>query len=58
MFKLKRFRAMKDIRFKKWLRGDRPCMWEPTIDYLRAVRPNFIGMASGPDPNKKRQRIV
>ncbi|KAL7074409.1 hypothetical protein ACQ4LE_006767 [Meloidogyne hapla] len=47
--KVRRLRAMKDIRFKKWLRGDRPSMWEPTIEYIRAVKPNFAGMATGTD---------
>ncbi|CAK5090059.1 unnamed protein product [Meloidogyne enterolobii] len=51
--KFKRFRAMKDIRFKKWLRGDRPTMWEPTIEYIRAVKPNFAGMATGTDKKPK-----
>uniref|UniRef100_A0A915NX77 NADH dehydrogenase [ubiquinone] iron-sulfur protein 5 n=1 Tax=Meloidogyne floridensis TaxID=298350 RepID=A0A915NX77_9BILA len=51
--KFKRFRAMKDIRFKKWLRGDRPSMWEPTIEYIRAVKPNFAGMATGADKKRK-----
>jgi len=44
---------MKDIRFKKWLRGDRPSMWEPTIEYIRAVKPNFAGMATGADKKRK-----
>ncbi|KAI3420308.1 hypothetical protein GPALN_003619 [Globodera pallida] len=35
--KEKRYKKIRDVRFKKWLRGEVPHIYEPLTDYLKSV---------------------
>lgn len=43
LLQFSRYQAMKDIRFKQWLRGDRKHKFEPTKDYIESVAASACG---------------
>jgi gamma-glutamyl:cysteine ligase YbdK (ATP-grasp superfamily) len=43
-FQMKRFQAMRDLRLKQWLRGDRKGLYESVDQLMDEVKPDRGGM--------------